>query len=149
MKDKNVNSQRLIRFTLIAGALFALLSVCIGAFAAHGLKNTLDVYQLGIIETGARYQMYHGLALILSALCAANFQYFSLSLISTCFCAGVIFFSGSLYAIALLDLAAIGFITPIGGVLFLLAWSAFIYQSYRTLVAPSIYEHGMGHHNDQ
>lgn len=143
-----MNSQQVIRLTLIAGALFAFLSVCIGAFAAHGLKNTLDAYQLGIIETGARYQMYHGLALILSALCAANFQHFSLSLISTCFCAGVIFFSGSLYALALFNLTGVGFITPIGGVLFLLAWSAFIYQSYRALSVPNVHEHRLGHRND-
>jgi uncharacterized membrane protein YgdD (TMEM256/DUF423 family) len=122
------NELNAIRFTIICGAIFALLSVAIGAFAAHGLKAQLSDYQLGIVETGAKYQMYHGFALILSGLCCAVYKQIRLRLISACFIAGTLCFSGSLYVLALFELRFVVFITPVGGVLFLLGWATLVYQ---------------------
>nr|WP_136249597.1 DUF423 domain-containing protein [Ningiella ruwaisensis] len=114
-----------IKYTLVAGALFALLSVAIGAFAAHGLKATLDDYALGIIETGARYQMYHALALILCGVLMASLN-LRLRSVSICFTLGMVCFSGSLYLLATTGIKWLAFITPIGGFLFLAAWTLFI-----------------------
>jgi uncharacterized membrane protein YgdD (TMEM256/DUF423 family) len=63
-----LQESRISRWILVAGAGFAVLAVMIGAFAAHGLKQVLDAYGLGLFETAARYQMYHALALLIVAV---------------------------------------------------------------------------------
>lgn len=94
-----------------------------GAFAAHGLKARLSADMLSVFETGARYQMYHALAMALAALIPSPRAAIG-------FLAGIILFSGSLYLLALTGIAVLGAITPIGGLCFiagwaLLAWGAF------------------------
>lgn len=107
------------RFLLVA-AIFGFLGVAMGAFGAHGLKASLTDYQLDIYKTAVQYQMWHTLLLALIAilpprklLCWAGW-----SLI-----AGMVLFSGSLYALAISGLRWLGMITPIGGLAFLLAWA--------------------------
>jgi uncharacterized membrane protein YgdD (TMEM256/DUF423 family) len=99
------------------------LAVIAGAFAAHGLKAHLSADSLSVFETGARYQMYHALAMALAALVAARRA-------AIAFMAGILLFSGSLYLLALTGTPILGVITPIGGLCFiagwaLLAWGAF------------------------
>lgn len=99
------------RLALQAGALLAALSVAIGAFAAHALKTRLDPAMLANVETGARYQMYAALALmLLGALPFSTRAGWPLLL-------GAVIFAGSLYLMALTGLRWLGAITPIGGVL--------------------------------
>lgn len=103
------------------GALFAGMSVALGAYGAH--STGLDEVQALWIEKGARYQMYHGLALLITALALSNKRKFSLllNLSGLCFIAGTVLFSGSLYAMTFLPFDA-GYITPAGGFCFLVGW---------------------------
>ncbi len=122
-----MNAAQLSRFScrvLIAGAAFALLAVLIGAFAAHGLKATLDVRQLGLFETAARYQMYHAFALLivggLSTLPQLSRRLLGFAVFF--FGLGILLFSGSLYLLALSGLGWLGAITPLGGSAFIAGW---------------------------
>jgi uncharacterized membrane protein YgdD (TMEM256/DUF423 family) len=119
------------RSPLIAiGALNAALAVAAGAFGAHGLRDRLEPRALEIFETGARYQMYHALAMILAGLLAAR----GLAGASTAgwlFLAGIAIFSGSLYALSLTDVKVLGAITPLGGVAFLAGWVWLAYSAWR------------------
>ncbi len=119
------------KWIIISGAGFALTSVMLGAFAAHGLKSRLDDYALGIFQTAAQYQMTHGLALILCGLFAyqlnqSQTNVFWVNASAICFIIGILFFSGSLYGLAMTGQKWLGPITPIGGLLFILGWIGFV-----------------------
>ena len=103
------------RSLVAAGSINAAIAVAAGAFAAHGLRGRLDARALEVFETGARYHMYHALAMVLCGLLAATRP-------GWVFQAGIALFSGSLYALALTDVKVLGAITPIGGVAFLAGW---------------------------
>ncbi len=105
-----------------------MLAVLVGAFAAHGLKQLLDSYALGLIETGASYQMYHAIALLIVGLISMAPQLSPrwLRLAAAAFIVGILLFSGSLYLLALSGIRWLGVITPIGGVAFILGWGALI-----------------------
>lgn len=100
------------------GAINAAIAVAAGAFAAHGLRGRLEARALEVFETGARYHMYHALAIILAALAATS----GARTAGWLFQAGIVVFSGSLYALALTDIKILGAITPIGGLAFLAGW---------------------------
>lgn len=110
------------KFALLAGVSFALFAVVLGAFGAHGLKQILDEYHLAIFETAVKYQMYHGLGLVIIGLLAAKSEskYFEYSIYLMSL--GIIFFSGSLYLLAIFDFKFLGAVTPVGGVFFIMAW---------------------------
>ncbi len=104
------------RSPLVAlGAVNAAVAVAAGAFAAHGLRERLAPRALEIFETGARYHMYHALAMVAAGLLLARGP-------ALTFQAGIVVFCGSLYALALSDVKFLGAITPIGGLLFLAGW---------------------------
>jgi uncharacterized membrane protein YgdD (TMEM256/DUF423 family) len=113
---------------LIIGFICAALGVIIGAFAAHGLKPMMELSQQQTFETGVRYQMYHSFALIAVGLLSAHFSNNHIHLATLFFTLGILCFSGSLYALSLLQmngivgLKGVGIITPIGGVFFILGW---------------------------
>ncbi|MEO8705307.1 MAG: DUF423 domain-containing protein [Kofleriaceae bacterium] len=116
------------RSPLVAlGAINAALAVAAGAFAAHGLRERLEHRALEIVETGARYQMYHALAMVLAGVVAAR----GASTAGWIFQAGIVVFSGSLYALALTDTKWLGAITPIGGVAFVAGWLWLAYCAWR------------------
>lgn len=112
------------QFFISTAATLAGLAVALGAFASHGLKAKLDHHALEIFETGARYQMYHALGLLLVGLLAgrasapSNFLTFA----GIAFIIGIALFSGSLYALSLSGIKILGAITPIGGAAFLAGW---------------------------
>jgi uncharacterized membrane protein YgdD (TMEM256/DUF423 family) len=109
-----------MRHALVAaGAINAGLAVAAGAFAAHGLRERLEARSLEIFETAARYQMYHALAMLLAAVMATS----SAKTAGWIFQAGIVVFSGSLYALALTDVKLLGAITPLGGLAFLVGWA--------------------------
>ncbi len=101
---------------LASGALSAGLSVALGAFAAHALKGRLDPQALAVFEVGARYQMYHALALVAVGLLAERRPGRLLAWSGALFLAGTLLFSGSLYALSLSGARWLGAITPFGGV---------------------------------
>ena len=113
--------------TLIFGAVYGMLSIVLGAFGAHAFKKILSVEKLQSFETGVRYQMYH--ALFLLFLATNNMiQEKTKKVIHILVIFGVLFFSGSIYllatnALTAFDFKVIGFITPIGGLLLIIAWT--------------------------
>jgi len=112
-------------------ALLAMLTVVIGAFGAHSLKEKLSPEVLQSFETGVRYMMYHVLAILLitnSGMLSDK----SKLIISSLFIAGILFFSGSIFAISLdiVQAKQIWFITPLGGLFFILGWLISAYSFY-------------------
>lgn len=113
MKNKN----------LTLAAILGMLAVIFGAFGAHALKEKLGVEDLKTFETGVRYQIIHVLVLLLVNM-YADFSQKVKNTISLFFFLGILFFSGSLYVITTLqiDPKTIWFITPLGGLFFILGW---------------------------
>ena len=113
------------RIFIAIAAIMGGISVAAGAFASHALKEKLSERALEIFEVGARYQMYHALALLLVALLLSRAEFPQPSLVAAgwAFIVGVAIFSGSLYALSLTDIKVLGAITPLGGVAFLVGWS--------------------------
>jgi uncharacterized membrane protein YgdD (TMEM256/DUF423 family) len=119
--------------TLIAGAVFAALGVAIGAFGGRALKQTLiDNNRSDTFELGVRYQFYHALALLITGILMRLLPDFNATLAPVCFILGILFFSGSLFALSLTGKTVFGAITPIGGVLFLAGWIILILKLART-----------------
>lgn len=113
MKNKN----------LTLAALLGAVAVVLGAFGAHALKEKLGVDDLKTFETGVRYQIIHVLVLLLVNM-YVDFSQKIKNTISLFFFLGILFFSGSLYAITVLqiDPKNIWFVTPLGGLFFILGW---------------------------
>ena len=119
----------MIKLFLLAGSFFCMLSVILGAFAAHGLKSRLSDYAICIFKTAAEYQMVHGLALIAVAILIK--WGINLSMAGGFFIAGTLLFSGSLYLLALTGLKWLGPITPLGGLCFIIGWIVILVQVAR------------------
>jgi uncharacterized membrane protein YgdD (TMEM256/DUF423 family) len=116
---------------LNAGIIAAGLAVLLGAFGAHGLKSRVGPDLLAIWQTGVTYQFFHALALILLALwMRQTVQTATVAL--WCFVLGMVIFSGSLYLLTLTGVRGLGAITPIGGVLLILGWVAWLVRAVRT-----------------
>jgi len=112
---------------IAAGALNAAFAVAAGAFGAHGLRARLEPRALEIFETAARYQMFHALALILCGLIATR----GATTAGWILQAGIVVFSGSLYALSLSGIKGLGAITPIGGLAFLVGWGWLAWSAWR------------------
>ncbi len=110
------------RLFLMIGALSGATGVAAGAFGAHALRDKLEPRLLEVFETGARYQMYHALALLAVGLVASRWPSGIINSAGWLFVAGTLFFTGSLYAMAFTGVRALGAITPIGGVCFIAGW---------------------------
>jgi uncharacterized membrane protein YgdD (TMEM256/DUF423 family) len=112
--------------------------VALGAFGAHALRERLEAESLEIFETGARYQMFHALALILSGVLCGNRRGRAVSAAGWLFVLGTLLFSGSLYALALTGVSILGAVTPLGGLAWLLAWALLALAALRrrTIEAP-------------
>ena len=106
------------------GAVSGALAVALGAFAAHGLRSRISADALATFETGARYQMYHALALLAVAWALGRWPSAWTSAAGWLFVAGTVLFSGSLYLLAVTGVRALGAITPLGGLAFTLGWLA-------------------------
>lgn len=109
---------------LLLSSVFGFLSVALGAFGAHALKERFNEYQMGIYQTGVQYQFFHTLAIAVVGLLlmkspdVALLKYSGIS-----FVLGIFVFSGSLYLLAFTQIKILGAITPIGGVSFLVGWA--------------------------
>ena len=112
------------RLFLLFGAIGGLLSVALGAFAAHALKQILSPGMLEIFHTGATYQTTHSLALLLTGLLGERYDCRALRVAGWSFASGILLFSGSLYLLAMTDISWLGAVTPLGGSAFLLGWGA-------------------------
>ncbi|AQS95311.1 hypothetical protein BXQ17_13430 [Polaribacter sp. BM10] len=108
---------------LIITSVLGALAIVLGAFGAHALKESLSATELLSFETAVRYQMYHVIVLLF----VNTYNEFSISQknrISLFFFLGILFFSGSIYAINLTSITAksIWFVTPLGGLFFIIGW---------------------------
>lgn len=120
------------RLFLTLGAASAFVAVAAGAFGAHALESRLTPDLLAVFETGARYQMYHALALAGVALAAGRWPDPLWSAAGWLFVAGTVLFSGSLYALSLSGLRGLGAVTPVGGVCFLAGWALSAVAAWRS-----------------
>jgi len=120
-----------VRRVGLLGGVFGFLAVALGAFAAHRLRGSLSPGDLATFETGVRYQMYHALALLLVGTLSRPAPPPWARTAAWAFTLGILIFSGSLYLLVLAQLRWLGAITPIGGVAFLVGWSALIWGFFR------------------
>ncbi len=109
---------------LTAGAVNGFMAVAMGAFAAHGLKDSFPAEALDWVRTGSNYQMWHALALIGVAVLQGAGCNVALRVAGSAFLAGCLMFSGSLYLLALSGWRGFALVTPLGGVAFLIGWVA-------------------------
>lgn len=117
---------------LILGSINGFIAVTLGAFAAHGLKNSLTPDLLTTFQTGVQYHMYHALALFGVGLLALYYPNQTTVRISGyLFVLGILLFSGSLYILALSGIRWLGAITPLGGVAFLAGWALLAWSMFR------------------
>jgi uncharacterized membrane protein YgdD (TMEM256/DUF423 family) len=114
------------------GAFLSGLSVILGAFGAHGIKNKISSELFEIYQTANYYFMIHALAILLYGLFCAHTKRELKIWPGNLFLIGIILFSGSLYLIVFTEIRAFGMITPLGGLSFILAWIGFGMHAKRT-----------------
>ena len=112
----------MVKFWFISAAISGFLSVALGAFGAHSLKNILDAYGKSIYEKAVLYQMFHTVALFAVGVLQHLNRDISFSMAGWGFLAGIVLFSGSLYLLAVIGIKWLGAITPVGGLAFLFGW---------------------------
>lgn len=113
------------------GSAFSLLSVLFGAFGAHTLEKKLSPEMLNVFEVGVRYQMYHGIGLIVVAWALSQWQNSLTTAAGWCFIAGILIFSGTLYTLSLTGIKWFGMVTPIGGLAFIAGWGCLVIAVFR------------------
>lgn len=108
------------RISILWASAFGFLSVAIGAFGAHALKNIFDFGQMHLLETGVRYQMLHALALLASAPLGDGGK---IGWARRCFVFGILIFCGSLYVLAAGGPRWFGAVAPLGGISLMAGWA--------------------------
>src|SRR5215467_9771044 len=120
------------RTFLLIGSILGFLGVTLGAFGAHALRSRLSPEMLAVFETAVRYQMYHTFAVLIVAAAIGRLGDANLLVLAGWFfVAGILLFSGSLYALALSGVGMLGAITPVGGLLFLIGWACLVLFALR------------------
>ncbi|SDJ74847.1 DUF423 domain-containing protein [Salimicrobium halophilum] len=122
-----------MKLFLLLGAINGFLAVALGAFGAHGLEGKLSEKSLGQWEKAVNYQMFHTMALFITALLLGKEASGMLTGAGWLFFAGILLFSGSLYAYALTGVKTLAMITPFGGVAFLIGWVLLGYAAIKVL----------------
>lgn len=119
------------QFALLAGSIYGLLGVLLGAFGAHAMRDRLSPEMLRVWETAVQYQFWHALALLAVGLLAARVAGTWLNAAGVAFALGVLIFSGSLYALALTGVRVLGAVTPFGGLLLIAGWLCLVAAVWR------------------
>jgi len=122
----------MLKTGLLLGSFFSLLTIVLGAFGAHALKDQLNEYGKSIYEKAVLYQMFHSLGILLVAMLNQFIDGVDLTLSIWFFTIGILLFSGSLYILAVSQVKWFGAITPIGGVLFIAGWAYLFYKTLTT-----------------
>jgi uncharacterized membrane protein YgdD (TMEM256/DUF423 family) len=118
------------RRLIILGAVLGALGVGAGAFGAHALKTRLAPDMLAVFETGARYQLWHALAILAAACVWSRWPSPAVSAAGWLFIVGIALFSGSLYLLSLTGIRFFGIVTPFGGVALILGWLALAWGAW-------------------
>lgn len=121
------------RAMLVAGGAAALLGVAAGAFGAHGLEGRVPPGDLETFETAVRHQMWHALALVALAPAAARWPDPLWGVAGALLLAGIVVFSGSLYALVATGVGWLGAVTPLGGLSFLAGWACAVGAAWRAV----------------
>lgn len=123
--------QPLAKRAWILGTLILGLAVLIGAFGAHGLKSMVSPEKLVTFETGVRYQFYHGFGILILAAFHQLYGVKKMGIILHSFLAGILLFSFNCYLYVLTDIKTFAMIVPVGGVLFILGWMLFFWNTLK------------------
>jgi uncharacterized membrane protein YgdD (TMEM256/DUF423 family) len=117
------------------GAVLLALAVILGAFGAHGLQNRLDDYSRGVYEKAVFYHFLHSMGILVVAVLArtGTFPQQATDVVCWCLLAGIVLFSGSLYALALTGNRALGMVTPFGGLVFIVGWLLLAWRLRRVI----------------
>ena len=113
---------------ILLGTFLAFMTVVLGAFGAHALKEQLSAYGQSVYDKAIFYQMFHSLAILFVSILQYSISDLDLSICIWLFFLGIILFSGSLYILALTNIKWLGAITPIGGMLFVVSWLIIFYK---------------------
>lgn len=114
-------------WVLFLGSVGGFLAVAAGAFGAHALKEIYSVEQMAVHNTAVQYHFWHSLALLgLAAFWRCEGPTRWLPAAATCWVAGIVLFSGSLYLLGATQIRWLGFVTPFGGVLLLAGWALIV-----------------------
>lgn len=120
------------RLIVLVAALFGALGVLLGAFGAHGLRQRLAPELLALWQTAVQYHLWHALAMLATGLLALQFpQQLWLRGAAALLCAGIVLFSGSLYALALGAPRLVGAVTPLGGLALIAGWGCLAMAALR------------------
>ncbi|MFT7218781.1 MAG: uncharacterized membrane protein YgdD (TMEM256/DUF423 family) [Candidatus Azotimanducaceae bacterium] len=115
----------LVKFAITYAALMGAVGVALGAFGAHGLRGTLEPRLMDTYTTAVQYQLFHAIALLITALLVIQGNRtlaFDVSIVG--FALGILLFSGSLYGLVFTDWRWFGPVTPLGGLCFIIGWLA-------------------------
>ena len=121
------------RLALVIGGIAAALAVGAGAFGAHALNGSVTADRLGTWRTGASYAQMHALGLVLIGTLGIARPGLDLGLVAVLLVAGLVLFSGSLFALVLTDTAWLGAVTPLGGLSWIAAWVLFAWRAFKGL----------------
>lgn len=116
---------------IAAAAVSGFLAVALGAFGAHGLRETLDARGHDLWNKAVFYQLAHALALLLTAVLQGQFASWRLGPAAVGFLAGTVIFSGTLYLLAIGAPRWLGAVTPLGGLSFLFGWAWLAWSALR------------------
>lgn len=119
---RSTSQSRRFKWFMLIGIFYAMTATILGAFAAHALRTQFSDYQMHIFQTGIFYQFIHSLALLFVGLILWQSNTRILQVSGWLFIAGILLFSGSLYLLSLMQIKAIGVVTPFGGVCFIFGW---------------------------
>ena len=111
-----------MKLLAVCAAISGFLAVALGAFGAHGLRGSVSPEMLAVWQTAVLYQMFHALALLALVVAAVRQPLRLLDVAGWLMVAGTLLFSGSLYALVITGFAALGMVTPFGGLLFMASW---------------------------
>jgi uncharacterized membrane protein YgdD (TMEM256/DUF423 family) len=125
------------RLFFVLGSLGALFGVTAGAFGAHAMRARITPDMLAIFETAVRYQLVHSLALLAVTWAVVRWPGRSTVAAGWLFVVGIVLFSGSLYALALSGARYLGWITPFGGLAFIVGWSCLAWSAWRSSPNPT------------
>ena len=124
----------IIKISFLFAAAAGGLAVVLGAFGAHGLRGRIEERLFETFQTAVEYQMYHSLALMMVAiLMRERGRSLALDIASYAFILGVLLFSGSLYGLVLTNMGWLGPVTPVGGLCFIVGWSALVCSGFQII----------------
>ena len=112
----------MVKSLFLSGIFFCCLSVIMGAFGAHGLKDKLSEYSMSVYDKAVLYQFFHAFAILFVAFLNQLLNSETFDICGILFIIGILLFSGSLFILSITDIKWLGAITPLGGLLFIIAW---------------------------